>query len=167
MNFKAVLALPKTTRSAQTHRSISFIWIVWSTLYAYLWVPYQFQGNFGVGTDVAICIFPANSINKCMCTFVNTFILDKIRCWVLFFRTFQECNVIKKAISKNHMYILHDRQFFYRTFHSAPTRPYIKKYVFFCIITYLFTYIDVNHRIFDFYWGFLQSIPYYCKESKS
>ena len=37
MNFKAVLALPKTARSAQTHKSISFIVIVWSTLYVYLW----------------------------------------------------------------------------------------------------------------------------------
>ena len=30
-------ALPKTASSAQTHKSISFIWIVWSTLYVYLW----------------------------------------------------------------------------------------------------------------------------------
>ena len=37
MNFKAVLALPKTADSPQTHKSISFIWIVWSTLYVYLW----------------------------------------------------------------------------------------------------------------------------------
>ena len=37
MNFKAVLALPKMARSAQTHKRISFIWIVWSTLYVYLW----------------------------------------------------------------------------------------------------------------------------------
>ena len=37
MNFRAVLALPKTASSAQTHKSISFIWIVWSTLYVYLW----------------------------------------------------------------------------------------------------------------------------------
>ena len=29
--------LPKTPGSAQTHKSVSFIWIVWSTLYAYLW----------------------------------------------------------------------------------------------------------------------------------
>ena len=36
MNFKAVLALPKTACSAQTDKSISFIWIVWSTLYVYL-----------------------------------------------------------------------------------------------------------------------------------
>ena len=28
LSFKAVLALPKTARSAQTHKSISFIWIV-------------------------------------------------------------------------------------------------------------------------------------------
>ena len=37
LNFKAVLALPKMAHSAQTHKSISFIWIVWSTLYVYLW----------------------------------------------------------------------------------------------------------------------------------
>ena len=36
LNFKTVLALPKTARSAQTHKIISFIWIVWSTLYVYL-----------------------------------------------------------------------------------------------------------------------------------
>ena len=36
MNFEAVLALPKIARSAQTHKSISFIWIVWSTLYVFL-----------------------------------------------------------------------------------------------------------------------------------
>ena len=37
MNFKAVLVLPKTAGSAQTHKSVSFIWIVWSTQYVYLW----------------------------------------------------------------------------------------------------------------------------------
>ena len=36
MNFIAVLVLPKTAGSAQTHKSISFTWIVWSTLYVYL-----------------------------------------------------------------------------------------------------------------------------------
>ena len=36
MNFKAVLALPKTAGSAQTNENISFICIVWSTLYVYL-----------------------------------------------------------------------------------------------------------------------------------
>ena len=35
--FRAVLVLPKTAGSAQTHKSMSFIWIVWSTLYVYLW----------------------------------------------------------------------------------------------------------------------------------
>ena len=29
--------LPKTAGSAQTQKSMSFIWIVWSTLYVYLW----------------------------------------------------------------------------------------------------------------------------------
>ena len=37
LNFYAVSALPKTACSAQTHKSISFIWLVWSTLYVYLW----------------------------------------------------------------------------------------------------------------------------------
>ena len=37
MNFKAVLALPKTAPSAQTYKSITFTWIVWSTLYVYFW----------------------------------------------------------------------------------------------------------------------------------
>ena len=38
MNFRAVLVLPKTVGSAKTHKSMSFIWIVWSTLYVYLWL---------------------------------------------------------------------------------------------------------------------------------
>ena len=38
MNFKAVLTLPKTARSAQTHKSKSFIWIVWSTLYVFVYL---------------------------------------------------------------------------------------------------------------------------------
>ena len=37
LNFRAVLGLPKTAGSAQTHKSMSVIWIVWSTLYVYLW----------------------------------------------------------------------------------------------------------------------------------
>ena len=37
MNFSAVLVLPKTATSAQIHENMSFIWIVWSTLYVYLW----------------------------------------------------------------------------------------------------------------------------------
>ena len=37
LNFKAALALLKTAPSAQTYKSITFLWIVWSTLYVYLW----------------------------------------------------------------------------------------------------------------------------------
>ena len=36
-----VLALPKTAGSAQTHKSISSKWIVWITLYVYLWQKHQ------------------------------------------------------------------------------------------------------------------------------
>ena len=32
LNFRAVLVLPKTAGSAQTYKSLSLIWIVWSTL---------------------------------------------------------------------------------------------------------------------------------------
>ena len=41
LNFRAVLVLPKTAGSAQTHKSMSFIWIVWSTLYVYLCLESQ------------------------------------------------------------------------------------------------------------------------------
>ena len=47
LNFGAVLELPKTAGSAQTHKSISSIWIVWSTLYIYLWHHHKL-GNFFV-----------------------------------------------------------------------------------------------------------------------
>ena len=44
--LKPFLAMPKTARSAMTHKSISFIWIVWSTLYVYLWTnPHKFLSN--------------------------------------------------------------------------------------------------------------------------
>ena len=36
--------MPKTAPSAQAYKSITFIWIVWSTLYVYLWVGYQKLG---------------------------------------------------------------------------------------------------------------------------
>ena len=42
MNFKAVLALPKT------HKSISFIWILWSTLYVYLCCIAEAEAEAGV-----------------------------------------------------------------------------------------------------------------------
>ena len=35
LNFRAVLGLPKTASSAQAHESMSFIWIVWNTLYGF------------------------------------------------------------------------------------------------------------------------------------
>jgi hypothetical protein len=43
--FKSVLALPKTAHSAQTHKSIISIWIVWSTLYLYLCFLVQSRPN--------------------------------------------------------------------------------------------------------------------------
>ena len=46
LNFKAVLALPKTALSAQTHKIISFFWIVWSTLFVYLWLYCQFLSAY-------------------------------------------------------------------------------------------------------------------------
>ena len=51
MNFRALLVLPKTAGSVlpktagsvQTYKSMSFIWIVWSTLYVYLWLQVKLQ----------------------------------------------------------------------------------------------------------------------------
>ena len=45
LNFRVVLVLPKMAGSAQTHKSMSFIWIVWSTLYVYLCQKYGFCKN--------------------------------------------------------------------------------------------------------------------------
>ena len=39
LNLSAVLVLPKPAGSAQTHKIMSFIWNIWSTLYVYLWLP--------------------------------------------------------------------------------------------------------------------------------
>ena len=43
LNFRTILVLPKTAGSAQTHKSKSFIWIVWSTLYVHLWLTIRFK----------------------------------------------------------------------------------------------------------------------------
>ena len=40
LNFRAALMQPKTAASAQTLKSMSFIWTVWSTLYVYLCLPH-------------------------------------------------------------------------------------------------------------------------------
>ena len=40
--LKQFLALPKMAPSTQTYKSITFIWIVWSTLYLYLWCQHKF-----------------------------------------------------------------------------------------------------------------------------
>ena len=45
LNFRAVLVLPKIAGSVQTHKSVSFIWIVLSTLYVYLCSTHNKQGN--------------------------------------------------------------------------------------------------------------------------
>ena len=42
MNFRAFLVLAKTAGSARTNESMIFIWIVWSTLYLYLWSKVKF-----------------------------------------------------------------------------------------------------------------------------
>ena len=88
-----------------------------------------------------MCVFQQIlSINAYICKFVNTRISTYhfyIRLWILSFRTFQECNVIKSHFCTFYMIA----NFFYRTFHSAPTTPYIKKYVFF-----LYYYIIYLHR---------------------
>ena len=61
LNFKAVLALPKMAHSAQTYKSISFIWIVWSTLYVYLWSWDQYHARLGNAT-----LFNVNFVYRLM-----------------------------------------------------------------------------------------------------
>ena len=48
LTFRAVLVLPKTAGSAQTHKSMSFIWIVWSTLYVYFWLEFEIDLPFEI-----------------------------------------------------------------------------------------------------------------------
>ena len=52
MNFRAVLVLSETAGFALTHKSMSFIWIVWSTLYVYLWAAPEKKED-GVGPNFA------------------------------------------------------------------------------------------------------------------
>ena len=65
LNFRAVLVLPKTAGSAQTHKSISFIRIVWSTLYVYLWscpnigfVSPKIFRNYASGIPIFLSTYP-------------------------------------------------------------------------------------------------------------
>ena len=50
--------LPKTAGSAKTHKSISFIWIVWSTLYVYLWVHLKPNGHTLAGFALTPFVWP-------------------------------------------------------------------------------------------------------------
>ena len=71
MKLKAVLALPKTTCSAQTYKSISFIWIVWSTPYVYLY--YKIWTEYPTHTFIQDhTIFRASRVCKLhSLTFIN------------------------------------------------------------------------------------------------
>ena len=64
MNFKAVFPLPKTARSAQTHKSISFIWIVWSTLRLVSSMPFRFPFHLPV-LFYNNYFSPANMLTSC------------------------------------------------------------------------------------------------------
>ena len=45
---------PKTAGYAQPHKSMSFIWIVWSTLYVYLWVLGSFCVISAISMSLAV-----------------------------------------------------------------------------------------------------------------
>ena len=52
MNFRAVLVLPKTAGSVQTQKSMSFILIVLSALYVYLWsLPWKLDNPYYHSND--------------------------------------------------------------------------------------------------------------------
>ena len=68
LNFKAVLALPKTAHSAQTHKSVRFIWIVWSTLYVYLCHQREFANT---GNTARGCQYSSNYPTKTQSLFLE------------------------------------------------------------------------------------------------
>ena len=78
LNFKAVLALPKMAHSAQTYKSISFIWIVWSTLYVYLWPVYKLQSYHYWYFDNATSI----EVQSCYSFFA--YLLNRQSLWIEF-----------------------------------------------------------------------------------
>ena len=70
MNFREVLVLPKMADSAQKHKSMSFIWIVWSTLHVYLWPEVWFLWS----KQKIIVIF-----QKCTFTLLIIFIVKSLQ----------------------------------------------------------------------------------------
>ena len=80
LNFTAVLARPKTAHSAQTHKSIPFIWIVWSNLYVYLCKDPQCQGCRNNNSQQAWLSGRKNLISTCQYIFYVLLIPIQGRC---------------------------------------------------------------------------------------
>ena len=91
MNFKALLALPKTARSAQTHKSISFIEIVWSTLYVYLWPPVENSTSRSAIPHTLL-----NAIKRVRWIFLQLIAYDASRCILSFVTCCQKILRAKK-----------------------------------------------------------------------
>ena len=64
LNFIAVLVLPKTAGSAQTHNCISFIWIIWSTLYVYLCSRIKKQEDIAYDKEVQAFVDMVTSVRS-------------------------------------------------------------------------------------------------------
>ena len=75
MNFRAVLVLHKTAGSAQTHKSISFIWIVWSTLYVYLCIGFGNVWYFWFKSPCVCCCCTNRSWHR---TFVKWVEIERV-----------------------------------------------------------------------------------------
>ena len=77
MNFRVVLVLPKTAGSAQTHKSMSFIWIVWGTQYVYLWLLCKYCNKSNLVLKLIFRGCQSNSTSMPWSTYTNYFWLYK------------------------------------------------------------------------------------------
>ena len=103
--------LPKTAGSAQTHKSISFIWIVWSTLYVYLCVEYANCCKYMPACKtkgIKICTLSmAKLFLPCRKVYAKISILCLLKNpYSLFFMLLEKCLLSIFEVSKNTMAIL-------------------------------------------------------------
>ena len=108
--------LPRMAGSAQTYKSMSFIWIVWSTLYVYLWVdPNSNMHKWYSGNDISLPprISQVRSWAVTVtyfvffrCTFMNSSSIA-LDCKLFFFRIWKLWKIFKYIVETNiHFYLI-------------------------------------------------------------
>ena len=128
-----VLALPKTAGTAQTHKSMSFIWIVWSTLYVYLWL--RGSSYWMAPNDACRIIFLLKQV-KSRAT-------DD---------SFKFCSLAKSI----HKCTLAWPHFCRTQFHSPQMPKNLSQLVIFVIkLAFTWSWVDKNHQNLIFIFNFL------------